>query len=214
MTDLLDNGPKNELYLQKDQAVIFNIKTNREVQIGLKALDASTTYTINNGDTKTLNASTDMFYTVVNAGGATSGQTITITNTGEGILSITEIKICDDPNAAFGSLTEEDLIPALLSLGFKCEAGATAEPTAEPTSEPTAEPTAEPTSEPTAEPTTEPTSEPTAEPTTEPTAEPTPVVTPAPTPAPTNPPVPVVPQNPIQGFLNIVRSILNRWFGW
>ncbi len=184
--DLLDNGPKNELYLQKNQAVVFKVTTNRVVQIGLKALNANTTYTINSGDPQTLSTSTDMFYTVVNAGAATNEQTITITNTGTGILSITLVKICDDPNAAFASLTEEDLIPALLSLGFEDKATSTPEPTAEPTIEPTATP--------------------------EPTAEPTPVVTP--TPAPTNPPKPVVPNNPIQDFFNAVRNILNKWFGW
>ena len=184
--DLLDNGPKNELYLQKNQAVVFKVTTNRVVQIGLKALNANTTYTINSGDPQTLSTSTDMFYTVVNAGAATNEQTITITNTGTGILSITLVKICDDPNAAFASLTEEDLIPALLSLGFEDKATSTPEPTAEPTIEPTATP--------------------------EPTAEPKPVVTP--TPAPTNPPKPVVPNNPIQDFFNAVRNILNKWFGW
>ena len=184
--DLLDNGPKNELYLQSNQAVVFKVTTNRVVQIGLKALNANTTYTINSGDPQTLSTSTDMFYTVVNAGAATNEQTITITNTGTGILSITLVKICDDPNAAFASLTEEDLIPALLSLGFEDKATSTPEPTAEPTIEPTATP--------------------------EPTAEPTPVVTP--TPAPTNPPKPVVPNNPIQDFFNAVRNILNKWFGW
>lgn len=96
------------------------------------------------------------------------------------------VKICDDPNAAFASLTEEDLIPALLSFGFEDKATSTPEPTAAPTIEPTATP--------------------------EPTAEPTPVVTP--TPAPTNPPKPVVPNNPIQDFFNTVRNILNKWFGW
>lgn len=184
--DLLDNGPKNELYLQSNQAVVFKVTTNRVVQIGLKALNANTTYTINNGNQQSLNTSTDMFYTVLNKAASESTQTITITNTGAGILSITLVKICDDPNAAFASLTEEDLIPALLSLGFEDKATSTPEPTAEPTIEPTATP--------------------------EPTAEPTPVVTP--TPAPTNPPKPVVPNNPIQDFFNTVRNILNKWFGW
>lgn len=184
--DLLDNGPKNELYLQPNQAVVFKVTTNRVVQIGLKALNAATTYTIDSAGSQTLSTSTDMFYTVLNKAASESTQTITITNTGEGILSITLVKICDDPNAAFASLTEEDLIPALLSLGFEDKATSTPEPTAEPTIEPTATP--------------------------EPTAEPTPVVTP--TPAPTNPPKPVVPNNPIQDFFNAVRNILNKWFGW
>ena len=61
-----------------------------------------------------------MFYTVLNKG--TSGeQTITITNTGSGILAVTKLKVCDDPNFSFAELTEEDLIPALVSLGYELE---------------------------------------------------------------------------------------------
>ena len=119
--DLLDNGPKNEIFLRQNESLVFNVTTNREVQIGLKAVDQATSYTINNGESKSISSSTDMFYTVFGKGGATSGQTITITNTGSGILSITKLKICDDPGAALGELTEENLIPALVSLGFELE---------------------------------------------------------------------------------------------
>lgn len=151
--DLLDNGPKNEIYLRNGQSLVFKVTTPREVQIGLKALDQATSYTISKnsdaGTQKTLNSSTDMFYTVLNKG-TTGEQTITITNTGSGILSITKLKICDDPNATLGTLTAEDLIPALVSLGFETtsnESGgstggggggssAPAEPT-EPTTPPT-----------------------------------------------------------------------------
>lgn len=122
LTDLLDNGPKNEIYLQPQQALTFKIKTDREVQIGLKALDAETSYTITGKEgSQTLNASTDMFYTVLNKAESKTEQTITITNTGDGILSITDLKVCDDPNATLGELTAEDLIPALVSLGFETE---------------------------------------------------------------------------------------------
>lgn len=120
--DLLDNGPKNEIYLQPNQALTFKVTTNRVVQVGLKALDKATTYTITGKDTdQTLNASTDMFYEVKGKTDDATEQTITITNTGNGILSITELKICDDPNATLGELTAEDLIPALVSLGYEAE---------------------------------------------------------------------------------------------
>lgn len=123
LQDLLDNGPKNEIYLQPNQALTFNVTTSRVVQIGLKALNQATKYTITGKDPdQTLNASTDMFYTVLNkVNGDATAQTITITNKGEGILSITELKICDDPNATLGELTAEDLIPALVSLGYEVE---------------------------------------------------------------------------------------------
>lgn len=120
LQDLLDNGPKNEIYLQPNQALTFTVTTNRVVQVGLKALNAETKYTIN-GTEQTLNASTDMFYTVLNKAENETERTITITNKGEGILSITKLKVCDDPNATLGELTAEDLIPALVSLGYEAE---------------------------------------------------------------------------------------------
>lgn len=123
MQDLLDNGPKNEIYLRQNQTLTFKITTDRVVQVGLKALNEGTTYTITGKDgSQTLNASTDMFYTVLNkVNGDAPAKTITITNTGRGILSITKLKVCDDPNATLGELTAEDLIPALVSLGYEAE---------------------------------------------------------------------------------------------
>lgn len=119
--DLLDNGPKNEVFLRSGQTIVFKVTTNRVVQIGLKAVDKDTSYTINNGEQTSLSSSTDMFYTVFSKGDATNGKTITIQNTGEGILSITKLKICDDPGATLGELTEEDLIPALVGMGYEPE---------------------------------------------------------------------------------------------
>lgn len=118
--DLLDNGPKNEIYLWPNQALVFTINTNRVVQIGLKALNEATSCTIN-GTEKSLSASTDMFYEVLKKAENASVQTITITNKGDGILAITKLKVCDDPNATLGELTAEDLIPALVSLGYEAE---------------------------------------------------------------------------------------------
>ena len=39
-----------------------------------------------------------------------------ITNTDDSILAVTNLKICDDPNAAFAALTEEDFNDALVAL--------------------------------------------------------------------------------------------------
>lgn len=111
--DLLDKGPKNELYLYPNQTLTF--KLNAEAQIGLKALDQTVTYVIND-ETKKLTSSTDMFYQA-NAG------TVTIQNTGTGILSITKVKATDPTNAEklFAMLTADDFMPALLSLGYETE---------------------------------------------------------------------------------------------
>ena len=112
--DLLANGPKNEIYLQPEQALVFKVTTKRKVQIGLKALNASVSYTIN-GEEKTINSSTDMFYEIDSE---EEEVTITITNNGSGILAITKLKICDDPNASFKALTAEDLREAMMELGI------------------------------------------------------------------------------------------------
>lgn len=111
--DLLDKGPKNELYLYPKQTLTF--KLNAEAQIGLKALDQTVRYVIND-ETKNLTSSTDMFYQA-NAG------TVTIRNTGTGILSITKVKATDPTNAEklFAILTADDFMPALLSLGYETE---------------------------------------------------------------------------------------------
>lgn len=116
--DLLNNGPKNEIYLQPKQSLVFKITTNREVQIGLRALNEATSYTMTgrNGD-QSISSGTDMFYTVLENWTADE-QTITITNSGSGILAITKLKICDDPNATLGTLTTEDLTDALVALGI------------------------------------------------------------------------------------------------
>lgn len=126
--DLLDNGPKNELYLRKGESVVFKVNTDRVTQIGLKALDkALTSISIKaNGNTivgapTALSTSTDMFYKLADEKASATNVTYTITNNSDGILSITELKICDDPNTTFCELTEEDLVPALVGLGFKTE---------------------------------------------------------------------------------------------
>lgn len=118
LTDLLDNGPKNEIFLLNGQRLTFTVTTNREVQIGLKAPCGAVSFTMNN-TAKTLSSSTDMFYKVLDKAENESAQTITIENTGDNVLSITKLKICDDPNATLGALTADDLVPALLSLGFQ-----------------------------------------------------------------------------------------------
>lgn len=118
--DLLDKGPKNELYLRGNQAVTFKVEQN--VQIGLKALNGTVTYSMNNGEDQTLISSTDMFYEAGNG-------TITITNKSadDAILSVTKVKAAGAAAAESNgiqlcSLTESDFMPALLSLGFESEA--------------------------------------------------------------------------------------------
>ena len=119
---LLDKGPKNELFLYKNQTLTFKVTTNREMQIGLKAPVAGTSYTLKVdgkvvGTAKTaLNTSVDMFYTVAEKANVNEkGRTllVSITNTGDKILSVTDLKICDDPSFAFAPLTVDDIAAAM-----------------------------------------------------------------------------------------------------
>ena len=123
--DLLDNGPKNEIYLNPNQAVVFKFADGiTAAQIGLKALQGKAAeYTISykygSSEEKTLNSSTDMFYKLDAQNG-----TVTITNkAGSGVLAITKIKTFGEisSNAMFDELTADDFMPALLSLGYETE---------------------------------------------------------------------------------------------
>ena len=115
--DLLDFGPKNELYLKKGQTVTFTL--TQKAQIGLKALNKQVSYEINR-EKKTLNSSTDMF---------TKGYegSVTITNNGDGILAITQIKAVNGIDSSEAKentlvlqpLTADDLVPALVAMGCK-----------------------------------------------------------------------------------------------
>lgn len=114
--DLLDNGPKNEIYLRTGESLVFTVNAG-SAQIGLKALDAATTYTITGKDgDQSLSASTDMFYSI-------DPGTITITNKGNGILSITELKLFDAGTSAASvePLSAPALTRALMSLGYEAE---------------------------------------------------------------------------------------------
>ena len=115
--ELLDNGPKNELFLLPGQSVVFKVNTDREVQVGLKAVNGSANVTGSyNG---TITTDKDMFYTVANAAETSSEKTITINNAAasDTILSVTQVKICDDPKAAFAELNEDDFSAALSAMG-------------------------------------------------------------------------------------------------
>ncbi len=114
--DLLDDGPKNELYLDTNASVVFKINTTREVQIGLRSVTgASVTYTISNGSTTntyTTSSTVDMFYTLQAKGGSETTYTITVTS--GGILSITDIKVSDSTeDSIFGTLTADEVVAAL-----------------------------------------------------------------------------------------------------
>ncbi len=113
--DLLDDGPKNELYLYNGSTVVFKITTLRQVQIGLRSVTGKeVTYTIN-GTQYITSSSVDMFYDLQDKSSDTTASeaTYTITVTSGGILSITDIKVSDSVGDIFGTLTEAEVVAAL-----------------------------------------------------------------------------------------------------
>lgn len=127
MTDLLESGPKNEIYLASGQSFLFKIDTKRTVQIGLKAVDAALTYSITTdggaagvalANNEALNTSTEMFYKIAaDNAGRSQAITYTITNHGAGILAITSLKVSDEPGSVIVPLSAKDLRKALIDQG-------------------------------------------------------------------------------------------------
>ncbi len=92
ISDYISYGPNNELYLAKNQSIAFNVATNEyvaDVQLGIKGANGgSVTFTIN-GVGKSITTTTDMYYSIKDY----ASGTVVITNTGDVILSLTNIKV-------------------------------------------------------------------------------------------------------------------------
>ena len=99
MADYTSYGPNNELYLANGQAVAFRLKASGDVadiQIALKAIQESKAAhaVITTTDGKVLfdgdiATATDMYHSILDA----NNKIVVITNTGDGILSITNLKV-------------------------------------------------------------------------------------------------------------------------
>lgn len=84
-------GPNNEVYLANGQAITFTVPKNvkiASIQIGAKAPNGSAAQMVVNGEAKEIQSATEMYYEISKA-----GDSFTITNTGTGILSLTNLKI-------------------------------------------------------------------------------------------------------------------------
>lgn len=95
-----DYGPKNEVYLSQNQAIVFNVgDPDANYYIGLKAPGGATKATVTDGsNTKTvdINAASDLYYKVV----PSSNGMIEIKNTGGNLLSITKLRRTGDASDA------------------------------------------------------------------------------------------------------------------
>lgn len=109
-----NGGPKNEVYLAKGQAISFTVAGNNidTIQIGAKAPKGAAVLNVNDTAIKTLETATEMYYDI---SAQAKGQQVTITNTGEGILSLTDVKVTFTTNAtaSLAELGEDDAAQAV-----------------------------------------------------------------------------------------------------
>lgn len=87
-------GPNNEVYLANGQAISFTVAENKDIatiQIGAKAPNGTANMTVNNTEAVNggISTATEMYYKL----DVQPGQQVTISNTGDGILSLTNLKI-------------------------------------------------------------------------------------------------------------------------
>lgn len=121
ITDYKNYGPNNEVYLANGQAITFTVPENDKIasiQIGAKAPDGSAAQMVvtgGNGLNQELSTATEMYYQI-----GTAGDSFTITNTGTGILSLTNLKITftDKPGStiALTAPTADEQTAAVMSV--------------------------------------------------------------------------------------------------
>ena len=82
-------GCKTETYLPAGKSLTLTLDQDySNIQLGLKSSVKGATYTINNGATRNINSSTDMYYKVT-----AKDKKITITNTSDAMIEITALKV-------------------------------------------------------------------------------------------------------------------------
>ena len=82
-------GCKTETYLPAGKSLTLTLDQDySNIQLGLKSSVKGATYTINNGATRNINSSTDMYYKVT-----AKDKKITITNTSKAMIEITALKV-------------------------------------------------------------------------------------------------------------------------
>ena len=109
-----NGGPKNEVYLAKDQAISFTVTGENidTIQIGAKAPKGAAVLNVNGTPIKTLETATEMYYDIT---AQAKGNQVIITNKGDGILSLTDVKVTFTTNAtaSLAELGEDDAVQAV-----------------------------------------------------------------------------------------------------
>lgn len=114
VTQYKNGGPKNEVYLAAGQAISFTVTGNNidTIQIGAKAPKGAAVLNVNDTAIKTLETATEMYYDIT---AQAKGKQVTITNTGDGILSLTDVKVTFTTNAtaSLAELGEDEAVQAV-----------------------------------------------------------------------------------------------------
>lgn len=103
-SDLVNIGPKNEIYLNQGEAVVMQLTGSYDsVQVGMRSLTGdAVTYKIN-GTQATMKSTVDMYYKVVPVEGK-----LVIQNVSGGILALTRLKVT---SATTASTNDSGVIP-------------------------------------------------------------------------------------------------------
>lgn len=103
--NLVNIGPKNEIYLQQGQAVVMELTgAYASVQVGMRSLTGeAVSYKINNGTPATMNSTVDMYYKV-----DLVDKKLVIQNVSGGILALTKLKVT---SAAAASTDDPGVVP-------------------------------------------------------------------------------------------------------
>lgn len=149
ISEYANYGPNNEVYLANGQAITFKLTGNLDkiaaVQIGAKSPNSNETNKANMviGDSnKQLSTATEMYYDItteaVNNGTA---KLVTVINTGEAILSLTNLKITfnEQGSVSLGAMNETEQTASVMAVRALF-APAPVEPEPEPEPEKTFEP--------------------------------------------------------------------------
>ena len=142
LDDYKNYGPKNEVYLASGQGIAFRIEdmSNVEsVQLGLKSASGEIVSAAVNGTTVAVGSSTEMYYKV----SASDGKVV-ITNNGNGIISVTNVKLTYKlgSTATTRIIADADLMQYAVKQILKTPAGAGLVPVSPTPAAPAVEPTA------------------------------------------------------------------------
>ena len=129
--DMIDNGPKNEIYLSNGQTIALKLKdglTYSKVAVGLRSLNGGTVGYSVNESSASVSSTVDMYYQVTPNNGA-----IVITNNSANVLALTKIKVTgmasDISLASAFSMDADTMAYALRCIAGETEATQPAEAT-------------------------------------------------------------------------------------